>query len=140
MYIVKSSLVIVFDSPFYKAIFERCSDSIYEVGQLNLGTSEPKITLIYALVTQHWSQINFFQQKISNSALSEKKVNPKRLQRLARKSVIPSVSTKAQRTLQKQLENRKATRKQEKSTTKISNQEKIFKLRQAKKIQKHKGH
>ncbi|WP_414671813.1 DUF2992 family protein [Lactobacillus gasseri] len=53
MSIVQSSLTIVFEPPFYKAIFERRFDSIYEVGQINLGPSEPKLVLIYNLVLHH---------------------------------------------------------------------------------------
>ncbi|MGF7429147.1 DUF2992 family protein, partial [Lactiplantibacillus argentoratensis] len=82
----------------------------------------------------------FFQQNVCASSVSERKINPKRLQRLARKSIQYGVGTKAQQTLKKQLEYQKVTRQHNRRTKKILDQEKRYKLRQAKKIQKHKGH
>ena len=140
MSIVQSSLTIVFEPPFYKAIFERRFDSIYEVGQINLGPSEPKLALIYDLVLHHWNKVIFFQQNVCASSVSERRINPKRLQRLARKSIQYGVGTKAQQTLKKQLEYQKVTRQHNRRTKKVLDQEKRYKLRQAKKIQKHKGH
>lgn len=133
---IQSSLTIVFEPPFYKAIFERSFDS----GQINLGPSEPKLALIYDLVLHHWNKVTFFQQTVCASYVSERKINPKRLQRLARKSIQYGVGTKAQQTLQKQLECQKITRQHNRRTKKILDQEKRYKLHQAKKIQKHKGH
>lgn len=137
---IKGSLTIVYEPPFYKAIFERRFNSTYEVSQINLGPSEPKLTLIYDLVIHHWNRIIFFKQTVCASSVSERKINPKRLQRLARKSIQYGVGTKAQQTLQKQLECQKVARQHNRRTKKILDQEKRYKLHQAKKIQKHKGH
>ncbi|AUJ32920.1 MAG: DUF2992 family protein [Liquorilactobacillus nagelii] len=57
---IKSSLTIIFEPPFYKAIFERSWDSVYEVGQLILGPAEPKTCDIYRLVNTFWTKIHFF--------------------------------------------------------------------------------
>ncbi|PKX59307.1 MULTISPECIES: YjdF family protein [Lactobacillaceae] len=137
---IKGSLTIVYEPPFYKAILERHFGSTYEVSQVNLGPSEPKLTLIYDLVIHHWNKIIFFKQTVCYSSVSKRKINPKRLQRLARKNVQYGVGTKAQQTLKKQLEYQKVTRQHNRRTKKILDQEKRYKLRQAKKIQKHKGH
>lgn len=136
---IKSSLTIVFEPPFYKAIFERHFESTYEVGQVNLGPSEPKSTLIYDLIVHHWHEVNFFKQNVCDLSVSERKINPKRLQRLARKSVQCGVGTKAQKKLQKQIEREKVTQQHNKRAKKILNQEKKYKLLRIKKIQKHKG-
>ncbi|MFT8425542.1 MAG: YjdF family protein [Liquorilactobacillus sp.] len=140
MLTIKSSLTIIFDPPFYKAIFERRYASVYEVGQVTLGTSEPKLTYIYTLVTNHWSRVVFFRQSDSNALVLEKRINPKRLQRLARKSVEKGVSTKAQLALQKQIEIRKTKKKQIKQAGREAKEVLAFEMRQAKKKQKHKGH
>lgn len=138
---VKASLTIVFEPPFYKAVFERRVDATYEVGQLNLGPSEPKLSLIYDLVVHHWNKVVFFKQTACDFSTSRRKINPKRLQRLARKSVYQrGIGTKAQKTLQKQLECQKVTRQHNRRTRKVLDQAKRYKLRQAKKIQKHQGH
>lgn len=139
MLTVKSTLTIIFEPPFYKAIFERRCESTYEIGQVNLGTSEPKSSLIYALVSKHWSQVHLFSQKVNYSSPVENKVNPKRLQRLARKSTKEGIGTQAQRTLQKQIEQQKRHRKQKSHDKKIIDQNRQFALRTKKRIQKHKG-
>jgi hypothetical protein len=64
---IKSSLTIIFEPPFYKAIFERSFDSVYEVGQLNLGPAEPKTCDIYRLVNTSWKEIDFFRQQLKNN-------------------------------------------------------------------------
>jgi hypothetical protein len=61
---------------------------------------------------------------ICASSVSERKINPKRLQRLARKSIQYGVGTKAQQTLQKQLECQKVTRQHNRRTKKILDQDK----------------
>ncbi|MCI1986083.1 MAG: YjdF family protein [Lactobacillus sp.] len=137
---ISCTLTIVYEPPFYKAIFERRFDSTYEVAQINLGPSEPKLTLIADLVIHHWDKITFFQQTICESSVSELKINPKRLQRLAKKSVQSGVGTKAQKALQKQLECQKVNRQHQRRARKILDQEKKYRLRQTKKKQKHKGH
>lgn len=67
MFTVKGTLTIIFDPPFYKAIFERRAGSIYEVSQVNLGTSEPKSSLIYNLINKHWSKVHYFRQNVINN-------------------------------------------------------------------------
>ena len=121
---IKGSLTIVYEPPFYKAIFERRFGSTYEVSQVNLGPSEPKLTLIYDLVIHHWNKNIFFKQTVCDSSVSKRKINPKRLQRLARKSVQYGVGTKAQQTLQKQLECQKVTRQHNRRTKKTLDQKK----------------
>ncbi|MFT9051115.1 DUF2992 family protein [Liquorilactobacillus nagelii] len=60
-------MTIIFEPPFYKAIFERSFDSVYEVGQLNLGPAEPKTCDIYRLVNTSWKEIDFFRQQLKNN-------------------------------------------------------------------------
>lgn len=43
------SLTIIFDQPFCVGIFERKTGDVYEVSKINLGTSEPRDSLIYEL-------------------------------------------------------------------------------------------
>lgn len=140
MNIVKSSLTIIFDPPFYKAVFERSFDSVYEVGQLNLGPSEPKIRDVYLLVTNSWGKINFSRQEDSYFSVTKHRPSLKRLQRLARKTVSNSLSTKAQIALQEQHESSKKAHKHHIHASKQVRQAQQFSLHQAKKLEKHKGH
>ncbi|QCZ47116.1 YjdF family protein [Levilactobacillus brevis] len=115
---VKGSLTIVYEPPFYKAIFERRFNSTYEVNQVNLGPSEPKLTLTYDLVIHHWNKIIFFKQTVCGSSVFERRINPKHLQRLAKKNIQYGVGTKAQQTLQKQLECQKVAHQHNRHTKK----------------------
>jgi hypothetical protein len=64
---IKSSLTIIFEPPFYKAVFERSWNSVYEVGHLILGPAEPKTPDIYCLVNTSWKEIDFFRQQLKNN-------------------------------------------------------------------------
>lgn len=136
----QSQLTVIFDPPFYKAIFERRLGTTYEVAQVNLGTSEPKMTLILDLVINHWDRFHCFKQEHSESKELPKKISPKRRQRLAQKSIEKGRSTKAQAALQQQFDQKKQKLKVNRRVEKVQLQEKRFKLRQAKRIEKHKGH
>ncbi|WP_407124358.1 YjdF family protein [Weissella paramesenteroides] len=133
-------LTIVFEPPFYKAIFESFSDKHYEVAQINLGTSEPKLTLINNLVVNHWTRVHFFSQAQTKVLVNEKKMNPKRLQRLARKAMQTSVSSKAQLALKEQFEQSKKAHKRECKLQAEQLKDEKFQVRQLKRIEKHKGH
>ncbi|MDF7638677.1 YjdF family protein [Lactobacillus sp. ESL0791] len=140
MSVIQSSLTIVFDPPFYKAIFERHSDTNYEVGQVVLGTAQPKTTLIYALIINEWASIKFFKVKDDTDARPIKSINPKRRQRLACKAVKTATGTKAQLILKKEFVKEKAGRKKQQKIAKNKQQQERFACRQAKHLQKHKGH
>jgi len=133
-------LTIDFDPPFYKAIFESVSAESYEVAQVNLGTSEPKLTLILDLVLNHWDRVHFFKQKQFKKNELPNKINPKRKQRLAPRAVKNGFSTKSQVALKKQFEQNKLANKRDRKLKKEQLIEKKFKLKQEKRIEKHKGH
>ncbi|WEV71442.1 YjdF family protein [Lactobacillus sp. ESL0785] len=137
---IYSSLSIVFEPPFYKAVFERRDHDHYEVAQVNLGTSEPKTTMLYSLILNHWQELHFFQQADLTRPHLVNHLNPKRRQRLAKKAIKKGVSTKAQLALQKQFEQNKLTKKVNQRKYKTQLAEAKFKLRKEKKRKKHQGH
>ncbi|WEV51840.1 YjdF family protein [Lactobacillus sp. ESL0731] len=141
MSIVYSSLTIIFEAPFYQAIFERRVGTSYEVAKVNMGTSEPKTTLIYSLIINHWHEIKFFRQDSPELEINTKRINPKRRQRLAKKAIKnDGLGTKAQIALQRQLEQFKLSKKTANQQQKARVAQEKFKLRQKKKLEKHKGH
>ncbi|MDF7672217.1 YjdF family protein [Lactobacillus sp. ESL0701] len=140
MSIIYSSLTIIFEAPFYQAIFERREGTNYEVAKVNLGTSEPKITRIYSLIINHWNEIKFYSQDSSEAKIKVRIINPKRRQRLAKKAIKDGVGTKAQIALQRQFEQAKLSKKKARHQQKVHVAQESFKLRQKKKLQKHKGH
>lgn len=90
------SLTIIFDQPFYIGVFERKTGDVYEVSKINLGTSEPRDSLIYELLIENWHHVRFNTVNIANNEQIQKKISPKRMQRLAKKDLKSGLSTKAQ--------------------------------------------
>ncbi|GAA3633128.1 hypothetical protein GCM10022297_10050 [Lactobacillus hamsteri] len=136
---IKGELTIVFDDPFYKAIFERIDGINYEVAQVNLGASLPSMPEILRLVNDHYSQLHFYQSTVKEEKFHH--VNPKRAQRLAHKATQnKAIGTKAQQALKKQFEQSKVAKKKAKKNRKRKEQERRFLQRQAKRRKKHRGH
>lgn len=136
----QSCLTIIFDGSFYKAIWERHDDKNYSVASVTLGSSEPKTSLILKLVNQDYHRFHFHHEP-DKPRTATKRINPKRAQRLANKIMKSrGISTKAQRTLQKQFEEKKKVRKSQRSTEKRLAQEIRYQKRIAKQRKKHRGH
>lgn len=107
---IKGALTIIFDYPFYKAIFERTDGSEYYVAQVNLGTSMPHMPQILNMVNFKFSKLKFYKTSIEKQ--KEYHVNPKWAQRLAHKAIKnSSIGTKAQQDLKRQFEEKKVMKK-----------------------------
>lgn len=138
----KLQLTIIFDAPFYKAIFEKTNGKSYSVASINLGTSEPKTRDIYYLILNNWKEIQFFKEKNIIKKKSDH-INIKKIQKKIRqdkKKTLKFNGTKAQQALQKQHESIKKKKKKKKKIDNEKQKETKFMLRQQKKKQKHKGH
>ena len=136
---IKGVLTIVFDEPFYKAIFERIDGNSYSVAQVNLGTSLPRMPEIIYLVNRKYSKLNFYRTTIENRA--DRHINPKRAQRLAHTATQQKqIGTKAQIALKKQFEESKIIKKMRVKENKQLEKERKFLKKQAKKREKHRGH
>ncbi|WP_279037523.1 YjdF family protein [Lactobacillus taiwanensis] len=136
---LKGELTIVFDDPFYKAIFERIDGTNYEVAQINLGASLPHMPEILRLVNDYYSQLHFYKSTVE--AEKFRHVNPKRAQRLAHKATQKkAIGTKAQQALKRQFEQSKIAKKKASKDRKRERQERRFLQKQAKRREKHRGH
>lgn len=136
---IKGVLTIVFDNPFYKAIFERIDGTDYEVAQVNLGASLPHMPEILRLVNYHYSQLHFYKTTAEKEEIHH--VNPKRAQRLAHKATQRNkIGTKAQQALKKQFEQSKVAKKKANKDRKREEQEKRFLQKQIKRREKNRGH
>ncbi|MGV3235819.1 YjdF family protein [Latilactobacillus curvatus] len=138
--VVQSQLTIVFEPPFYQAVFERWYQNQYAVARVNCGTVAPKSAVILDLVMYHWDAIHWYQQLDVDTVQDSRRVNPKRLQRLARKAVVNGTSTKAQLALSRQHEDQHATKRIALRDAKQRNQAERFEQRQAKHREKHRRH
>ncbi|UQS84175.1 YjdF family protein [Bombilactobacillus thymidiniphilus] len=138
------TMTIVFDDPFYKAIIENRAGGVYSVASYVFGTSRPKNVDIYNIVFSFdfWDKLSFFEDKDDDDYIkTSKHINPKRLQRQAKKQVNSLFSgTKAQQELNKQRESNKLLNKKHNSRKTQEYKARQFQLKQEKKLQKHKGH
>lgn len=136
---VTSSLTIIFDPPYYKGIFEVSKAKSYAVAEINLGTSEPKLPLIQNFILENWSKIHFFTKELENK-IEKNKINPKRLQCVAKKQINQGVGTGAQVALKEQLNERKMKRKSSNTAHNEVLKQRKFAIKQEKKKAKHRGH
>ncbi|MBD9366906.1 YjdF family protein [Leuconostoc mesenteroides] len=134
------SLTIIFDQPFYVGIFERRTGNTYEVSKINLGTSEPRDSSIYDLLIENWHNVHFNTVDIVNNEQIQKKVNPKRMQRLAKKALKSGLSTKAQEAVKLAQTAKKLEKRKHKSLRNQEIKEQRYLLSQKKKSEKHRGH
>lgn len=138
---IKGSLTIVFDNPFYKAIFERIDGNNYYVAQVNLGASAPQMPQIWQLVNEKYFQLKFYKTRIENKTKVVHHVNSKRAQRLAQKATKrDKIGTKAQQALKKQFEVEKIAKKKRVQRQKRVRQKERYLQKQTKKRAKHRGH
>lgn len=136
---VSARLTIVFEKPFWVGIFERSYDHQLEVAKVTFG-SEPKDYEIYSFILSHFHQLTF-SPPVAADLTQHKKVNPKRLQRLANKALSEtSMSKKAQQALKLQQEQRKVVRQHVSREQRKAQKQRQFELKQQKRHEKHRGH
>ncbi|GAA6112971.1 hypothetical protein AP1H75_06380 [Apilactobacillus apinorum] len=121
-------------------IVENYVDDHYEVAKLTLGTSEPSVYVINDLINKNWDKLKFYRQSTDEMRISDKRINPKRLQRISRKEVNNGIGTKAQIALKEQSQLEKKASKKKKSEYLKEKKQKTFAIKQQKKAAKHKGH
>ena len=130
------SLKVFFDDPFWVGVFEIYQSGKLTAAQVTFG-AEPKDSEVYEFVLQ-----NYFRLKFSppvETLLKEKKTNPKRLQREARKVTAEYVGTKSQQALKLQQEQNKAERHIAARERKAEKKQRDFELKQKKRKEKHRG-
>ncbi len=130
------SLKVFFDDPFWVGVFE-----IYQSGRLTAAKvtfgAEPKDSEVYEFVLQNYYCLKFSPPV--ETLLKEKKTNPKRLQREARKVPAKYVGTKSQQALKLQQEQNKAEHHIAARQRKEEKKQRNFELKQKKRKEKHRG-
>lgn len=134
----KSSLTILFESPFWIGLYERVEDDQYKVCKITFG-AEPRDYEVYDFLLGNW-RILKFSPPVETDKIEPRKINPKRMQREIRSQLEKGgIGTKAQQALKLQHEQSKAERKTKNREQKEAEKERQFALRQEKKKTKHKG-
>lgn len=135
----RSKLTIFFEDPFWVGLYERVYDGKYEVCKITFG-AEPKETEVYEFFLDNWRRLRF-SPSIEAADIEERRRNPKRLQREARRAVQSTgVGTKAQQALKLQQEQGKLSRFERSREQREAEAQRQFQLRTEKRKEKHRGH
>lgn len=136
---MRSQCTILFEEPFWIGLFEIWNEQEYEVCRVVFG-KEPKSSEVYEWLLNSYSKL-LFKRAVQDEKPLIKKVSPKKLKKQISRQVSGKYQgTKAQQALKSMHEEEKQVRKQCLKQQKEAALEKQFKLKQAKKKQKKRGH
>lgn len=136
----KAKLTVLFEDPFWVAVYERMEDRRYEACKITFGV-EPKDYEVHAYLLAHWQDLRF-SPAIGAEHTAKKHVNPKRMQRKVRREVNgrAAIGTRAQQALKLQQEAGKLERDAKSRERKEAEEVRRFLRKQEKKKAKHRGH
>ena len=133
-----SRLSVLFEEPFWIALYERESGGRYEVCKMTFG-AEPRDYEVYAFFLKNYDRL-VFSPAMEGAGSVQRKINPKRLQKQIRKATEEKgVGTKAQQALKLQQEQNKTERKILTRERREAEAQRRFALRQQKRKEKHRG-
>lgn len=105
------SLTVLFEDPFWIGLFEIIDQNGLRACKVTFG-AEPTDKEVMEFIDKNWPRLQF-SQTIEIPPESERKVNPKRQLREAKKQMqSQGIGTKSQQALKQQQEQNKAERKQ----------------------------
>ena len=137
MDVVYGKLTVFFEDPFWVGVFERVENDRLSACKITFG-AEPRDCEVWAFVLKNYCRLRF--SPAVGAAVRSTPVNPKRMQREARKQSLQSgVGTKSQQALQLQREETKLERKIISRTQKEAEKQRRFEKKQHKRKEKHRG-
>ena len=103
------NLTVYFEDPFWIGVFERIEDGGLSAAKVTFG-AEPKDAEVLDYILKHYGQLRF--SPAVAAAVRARAVNPKRMQRKARKQMQSTgIGTRSQQALKLQQEQFKQERK-----------------------------
>lgn len=130
---ISVKLRVFFEEPFWVGIFEHIENGKLSVAKVTFG-AEPKDYEVQVYIQKYYFDLKF--SPVVNAAVKEMKINPKRMQRVAKRQMQETgIGTKSQQALKQQQEQNKQERKQ-----KETEERRMFERKQQKKKEKHRGH
>jgi hypothetical protein len=133
------TITVLFEGPFWVAIFERQSMEGYAVARVVLGEEPTEVEFYYFLLNE--CQQLRYSQPTKEKPLAFKKKSPKRMQREARQlQRSGSNMSKAYESIRVELEKNKKIKKQKSRQERDEEDDRQFELKQQKKKDKKKGH
>lgn len=136
---IESQLTVYFENPFWVGVYERRENGRLTVCRIVFG-AQPKDYEVYQFILQNWRHLRF-SPPVGAEQQTDKRINPKRLQRNIQKQLAGNgIGTRAQQALKLQRQEGKTAH--QKRTHLQKEQEKLqrFAQKQEKKKQKRKGH
>lgn len=134
----KAKLTVLFDPPFWAGLFEREAGGRYEACKVIFGP-EPSDQEVYQYLLDHYQHLEFSPALPSDSP-AERRVSPKRAQRLAaRETRETGIGTRAQQALQLQREQQKTQRQRLSRQNREAEEERRYLLRREKRREKRRG-
>lgn len=138
MNMVSGRLLVFFEAPFWIGVFEQVCDGKLLACKVTFG-AEPKNADVLWFILNHYDKLKF-SPAVDCEERFLKRVNPKRLQREAKKQVTDmGIGTKSQQALKLQHERGKQERKERFGKEQEAEKQCRFELKQQKKKEKHKG-
>lgn len=139
MGLVTARLTVLFEDPFYVALYERTENGMTQVCRVVFG-KEPSDAEVYAYFLENWPRLKFSPPVPADLHALETHKNPKRIQReINRRLTQTGIGTKSQQALKLQQEQAKTQRKQNRKLRLADEAGRRFIQRKEKKKQKHRG-
>ena len=135
---ITGRLTVYFQDPFWVGVFEEMEDGKLSVAKVTFG-AEPKDYEISEFILKYYYSLRL--RPAVDTVVKEARQNPKRLQKEAKKQMQNTgIGTKSQQALKLQQEQNKQERKAKSREKKLQEAERMFELKQQKRIEKHRGH
>lgn len=136
---IECRFTVLFEEPFWVGIYERRCGRRYEAAHMVFG-AEPKDYEVYDYLLRNWRTLRF-SPSIRAEKREERRLNPKRQQRLIKAAVEErGIGTKAQQALKAQQEEGKLARKVISREERETEKERRFRQHLEKHREKHRGH
>ena len=130
---VNGKLTIFFEEPFWEGIFERIEDGNLSAAKATFG-AEPKDCEVQEYIQKWYFSLKF--SPVVETVVKDIKRNPKRMQREAKKQMLEiGIGTKSQQALKLQQEQNKQERKEKSRKRKEAEEQRMFELKQCKKLE-----
>lgn len=134
---VNGKLTVFYEAPFWVGVFEHIESGRLSVCKVTFG-AEPKDYEIWEFVLKWYAQLKF--SPAVDVVVKKESVNPKRLQREARRETLQSgIGTKSQQALQLQREENKLERISRSKEQREAEKQRQFEQKQQKRKEKHRG-
>jgi hypothetical protein len=136
---MEGKMTVLYESPYWVGIFERMESGKYQAARFVFGAEPTEPQLLQFALTK------FVLLQFSRPADSpDKQAKPtsfkRRMREVKKQMDIPAASTRAQLAIQQEYEAHAAEREVNHRDERDADQERRFRLKQAKRAEKHRGH